>query len=385
MVSPSPVHDGTTLGQTDFDLHGMVGVRVLGTADDAAVVRRQLGPMDGPLDHTPEILVRFVDTLATGPLTLVGKDEYAHDDHGFFLLRAKGKSRVRVRIDLDRLDDRSRPFEVTVERGAPAVPLLIALVNLFVLASGSLALHACAFEYQGVGVVVTGWSKGGKTETLLTMLEAGARYVGDEWVYIDGGGATVAGIPEPIRVWDWYLDQIPEPGRLTPRADRTRLRLLAAANEVGDLVQGGRLGKRAARLARRADHLIRGQRHVDVDPAILTGGDLGSLRTSFDLLVLAESSPSPLTSMSRIDPHPVAAAMAASLAYERRPLSDAHDAFRYSFPGRRSRFLESAGSLEEERLGKIFDGKPTWRLRHPYPAVLEDIGRALSPILGGPR
>ncbi len=385
MLSPSPVRATSSIHRTDFDIHGMVGVRVLGTTDDAAVVRRQLGPMDGELNRDPEILIRFVDTLAVGRLTLVGKDEYAHDDHGFYLLRARGKSRVRVRIDLDRLDDRSRPFEVVVERGAPAVPLLIALVNLFVLASGSLALHACAFEYRGVGVVVTGWSKGGKTETLLTMLGKGARYVGDEWVYLDGEGATVAGIPEPVRIWDWYLDQMPGSGRMTPGLERTRLRLLAAANGVGDLLQGGRLGTRTARLARRADHLIRSQRHVDVDPEVLTNGELGSLRTSFDLLVLAESTPSPLTSISRIDARDVAGAMSASLTYERGPLAAAHDAFRYSFPERRSRFLESARVLEERRLRRILGDKPAWRLSHPYPAVLDDIGTALYPILGGPR
>jgi len=138
-------------------------------------------------------------------------------------------------------------------------------------------------------------------------------------------------------------------------------------------------------LARRADHLIRSQRHVDVDPEVLTNGELGSLRTSFDLLVLAESTPSPLTSISRIDARDVAGAMSASLTYERGPLADAHDAFRYSFPERRSRFLESARVLEERRLRRILGDKPAWRLSHPYPAVLDDIGTALYPILGGPR
>ncbi len=386
MVSLSPVHeDATVADRTDFDLHGMVGVRVVGTPADASVIRRQLGPMDGQLDRLPDIVIRFVDILPTGRLTLVGRNEFGHDEHGFYLLRAKGKCPVRIRMDLDQLDDRSRPFEIIVERGAPAVPLLISLINLFVLASGAVALHACAFEYRGIGVVVTGWSKGGKTEALLAMLAAGARYVGDEWVYIHGDGSTVSGIPEPVRVWDWYLHQIPDADRLTSRSDRTRLRLLAGAGGLGDLVGRGRLGDRAARLARRLDHLIRSQRYVDVDPQVLSGGDLGTLHTTFDLLVLAESTPSPLTSTTRIDAGEVASAMAASLAYERQPLVEAHEAFRYSFPRRRAQFLESAGELEERRLGQVFDRKPTWRLEHPYPAVLDDLGRALSPILGGER
>ena len=83
-------------------------------------------------------------------------------------------------------------------RGLPAIPLLVPIVNLTALANGALPLHASAFVHRGTGVVATGWSKGGKTEALLAFSANGARYVGDEWVYVAADGSRVSGIPSPF-------------------------------------------------------------------------------------------------------------------------------------------------------------------------------------------
>ena len=80
------------------------------------------------------------------------------------------------------------------------MPHLVALVNVTALAKGVLPLHATAFTAGSTGVLVVGWSKGGKTETLLGCMAAGAEYVGDEWVYLTDDGQML-GLPEPIRVW----------------------------------------------------------------------------------------------------------------------------------------------------------------------------------------
>ena len=66
--------------QTDFDLHGLVGVRVIdGTPSDVAVVRRQLGHPETRLAREPDLTIRFVDRLAPTPLTLVGVGESGYD------------------------------------------------------------------------------------------------------------------------------------------------------------------------------------------------------------------------------------------------------------------------------------------------------------------
>jgi hypothetical protein len=58
----------------DFDLHGAVGIRLLGaSAPDAAAVRRQLGPIETELTRPPEIEIERVDRLpADGPLRAIG-------------------------------------------------------------------------------------------------------------------------------------------------------------------------------------------------------------------------------------------------------------------------------------------------------------------------
>ncbi len=108
--------------------------------------------------------------------------------------------------------------------GLPAVPLLIPILNLTALNRGILPLHASAFRYQDVGVLTTGWSKGGKTETLLAFMDRGANYIGDEWVYISDDGRHMTGIPEPIRVWEWpHTGRALAGKRRTPRTEVVRL------------------------------------------------------------------------------------------------------------------------------------------------------------------
>ena len=110
------------------------------------------------------------------------------------------------------------------ERGLQAVPLLIPIVNFAALSKGVIPLHASAFAYNDVGILVTGWAKGGKTETLLAFTSKGAEYIGDEWVYLSKDGRYMYGIPEPIRVWDWHLRYLPEYRSLLKGSDRARLR-----------------------------------------------------------------------------------------------------------------------------------------------------------------
>lgn len=362
-----------------IELGELARVEVLGTDADLAVVVRQIGPAadagtgaDADGTRPADITVRFVDRLDHGPLNLLGKDELAFDDRGLVVLRGKGKRPIKARIPVANLGQGPVTFEV--ERGAPAVPYLVAAVNLAVLGNGGVALHAAAYELGGRGTVVTGWSKGGKTETVLAALRAGAVYVGDEWIHLPGDGRRAFGLPEPLRVWDWYLDQLDGLPVSLPFATPARVRLLSLAVDGAN-----RLGR--ARLA----HLIDGQRHLDLPPAALIGGQPDRRSTSFDTLLHVVSHDDPGTVLREIEAGLLADRMAASLAYERLPLVQTYLAFRYAFPGERNLFLEEAADLEQERLRTIFAGKPTWELAHPYPPRLDDLWTALGPLHGAGR
>ncbi len=69
-----------------------------------------------------------------------------------------------------------RHCEIICERGLAAVPELVAVINQTALANGFLPLHSAVFNCQVVGILTTGWSKSGKTESLLAFMANGAEY-----------------------------------------------------------------------------------------------------------------------------------------------------------------------------------------------------------------
>src|SRR5262249_27450521 len=161
----------------------LAGVRLLdATPREAAAVARQLGPLQAPLAREPDLVLRFVERIPlAGGLRLLGLDEAGFTEDAFLILRGQHKSRARVCVPFERTGS---TCEIRGERGLAAVPLLVPILNLTVLGKGALPLHASAFRYRGTGVLATGWSKGGKTELLLSFAANGAQYVGDEWVYV---------------------------------------------------------------------------------------------------------------------------------------------------------------------------------------------------------
>jgi len=266
------------------------------------------------------------------------------------------------------------PCEIVCEHGIPAVPLLVPAINMTVLARGGLAMHAAAFRYRGRGVLVTGWSKGGKTETMLAFASQGADYVGDEWVYLVDDGTRMCGIPEPIRLWDWQLAQLPGyRDRIRP-ADRLRLRTLRSGARVleGAAEAGG------ARAARRAEHLVARQCHVDVPPSRLFGGTPAAGRVPLDKVILVCSSEAPEVRTRRIHPREVADRMPHSHAEERQRLLSHYRKARFGRPSCTNPVIESALEAERDRLRRFLRDRECHLVQHPYPPSIPDLFAALE-------
>lgn len=362
---------------TDFDLHGLVGVRVVGGSPaDVAVVRRQLGHPETSLDRDPDLTIRFVDRLAPEPLTLVGVGESGYDDDSFYLLQAKGGTPRRTKIPFDRLGPGA---EIECERGIPAVPHLLAAVNLVLLTRDVLPLHATALELDGAGILVTGWSKGGKTETLLAVTDHGARYVGDEWVHLTPDGRML-GLPEPIRLWAWQLAQRPDLLASRTAAERRRLRTWSTVSRVADGVAGR--SWKGSGLVRRVAPALGRQAYLQVPPADLFGADGMVSSAALDAVVLVLSHEAPETVVHPVEPGEIARRMAASLAEERAPLMVHYRQFRYAFPDRSSPLLEKAGEIESRLLAERLDHVPSAKVTHPHPCDVHALGRAVLEAAG---
>lgn len=357
----------------DLDLHGLLAVRLVAPRPgDVRTVTRQLGLTPTRLSREPDLVLRFVDELpAAGALRPLGG--YAYDDAGFYaVVRGRDRHR-RVRLDVASLG--LPGHELVCEHGVATVPLLLDVLNLTALQRGLLPLHASAFTVDGTGVLVTGWAKAGKTETLLGFMAEGATHVGDEWVYLPGDGRML-GIPEPMRVWQWHLDDLPAlRSRLTGR-DRARLATVQVAETALRRVsRGSGLGGRVADAVGR-------QRFVHVRPQSFFDG-ASTLTGRLDQVFLTVTHDDPSVAVLPVSCEEVARRMTASLQLERSRLWEAYAHALFAFPGARSPALEGAGAREAALLARALAGVPAHEVRHPYPVDIPAVVRAMTPYLPG--
>lgn len=359
-------------GEIDFDVGGIVGVRLLDAAEcDAGAVERQLGPLQSPLARPPDIVIHFVDRIdGVRPLVSVGCEDAAFGEGEFVLLRGRYHTRLRAAVPFDHV---GAELEITCEHGAAAMPLLIPLVNAAALAHGALPLHASAFVHDGAGVVVTGWSGGGKTDALLGFAARGARYVGDDWVYVADDGHRVTGLPEPVRLWDRHLRGMPAYRHAVPIRDRARLHAVRIVRPAARLLPAGR------GLRTRARSLLGRQLGVEIAPARLFGADAVVPDCSFDVLFLALAHGSSAIIVEPVDPLEVAVREAFSLQYEAADLRDAYAEFRFAFPWRASIVLERADEIERRLLRRMLGGKRAFLVRHPADVRPDALADAMAP------
>ncbi|MEM7114368.1 MAG: hypothetical protein AAF614_18180 [Chloroflexota bacterium] len=364
----------------DYDLHGIVGVRLLNaTETEEKMITRQIGPIQTTLDREPDIIIRFVDKMPmNGRLRYLGVDEGGFTDDAFLVLRSKHKSKAKVQIPFDQLG--TEQIEIVAERGLTAVPHLIAIVNLTALSRGALPMHASAFTYRNQGILATGWAKGGKTETLLSFMAKGAEHVGDEWIYISEDGQTMYGIPEPIRIWDWHLQDLPQYWDLVSASDKARLRGLdmmvqsmekAAAHSV--------IGKtKPAKLMQRATPIVKRQQYVHLEPHKLFGSSMGPMKGSLDkIFLVASHEPADIT-VTPITAEEVAARMVFSLQDEREELMAHYRSFRFAFPERQNTLIEQAEEIQRRALNKMLAGKEAYIVYHPYPVAIPALYDAME-------
>jgi len=357
---------------SDFDLHGIVGIRLLNAKpSDIAAVKRQLGPIQTPLSRTPDIVICFVDKIpSTSPVRYLGLDDVGFSDDAFFVFRGKYQARVRVQIPFQQIG--KQQCEIVCESGLPAVPLLIAILNLTALSKGALPLHASAFNYNGKGILTTGWSKGGKTEMLLTYAAHGAEYIGDEWVYLSSNGQHMYGIPEPIRVWNWHLKELSYYKAKVSNSDLTRLRFLNMIIKMLDWFEESKVtgGSSLVKLSRRVNAILHRQINVDIPPEKLFGKTVGTTNGHPDKVFFVATHESPEIRVQPIDPHEIVQRMVFSLQEERSEFLSYYQKFRFAFPEASNPFIDQIEETQRRILTNVLADKEAYAVYHPYPFSL---------------
>ena len=377
-VTHSTVNDPSR--SVAFDLHGLVSVRLVDAQSrDIRVVARQLGPIQSELSGQADITIRFVDRLAHDErVRFLGRHEAGFTDDAFLVLRSKHKAQTRARIPLGQVGGRC---EIVCEHGTPAVPLLIAIVNLTALVKGVLPLHAAAFDWMGSGVIVTGWSKGGKTEALLSFMSRGARYIADEWCYIGPDGLRIFGLPEPVRLWRWQMAQLPQYRDRVPLFRRLNMAAMACVPALAEALPAPLQRSAFGRAAQRVAHFVEPRLNVQVPPERLFDQDVATAEAVFTHLVFVMSADDPATTAVADSGTEVADRMIHSLQYERQELLGYYRMFRFAFPQLTNPHLENVETLEREILCNAFKDKPTLWVEHPYPVELSRLFECIEPLI----
>ncbi len=340
-------------------------------------LRRRLGPSTGETGAEPDISIRFTDSLPTeGRLRFLGSNDAAYDDEHFYLLDPVGH---RIRIDLEVLGDRC---EIVCERGVTSLPLLTPIIAMRLLRRGYVLLHSSAFVYEGKGVLVAGWEKGGKTEMLLAFMAEGAAYVANEWTIVRADGGELLGLGGVVHVWDWHLRSLPRYWSGVSRSARQRLLLLRWYRRVYNSLADGRtprgvIASALHQLSLEGGVSLLGQ--VRVSPEDLFGEAVRHDNVALDHVFLATVGGDGVAVLPA-DPELIARRMVASLTYERRKLLDAYQWFRFAFPDRSSDLLEGAQELEARLLSEALSEKPSHEIVHPYPVPLDALYRAAAPV-----
>jgi hypothetical protein len=363
----------------DYDIHGVVGVRLINCPPkDAAAVARKFGLLQRRLERTPDIIVRFVKQMETPGLTHLGIRRYAYTDQDFFLVAEKNGAKTKINFE----QIGGRVCEIVCESGTQIVSLLTTLINLTALKKNYVSLHASAFSYKGVGVLVSGWKKGGKTESVLAFARHGIRYIGDEWILLSGDGCKMHGIPGLVPLWDWHFKYLPRLRRQVPMASRMMFRTVRGLDRLQRVLPKGKLGELLPiRFLRDALPPLKKRLNVTFEPEAIFSSPLGWLSASSDKIVLAMSHANKNIVMEPADPKDVAARMAASVQFEQLGFFEHYLAFRFAFPERSSEFMENLAERQEAILRRALEGKETYELSHPYPCSLHDLASAMTPVL----
>jgi hypothetical protein len=369
----------STRPTVDFDMYGIVGIRLINpAARDAARLRKLLAPFKARLDREPDITVRFERNLAPPALNYLGLNSMAFTEEDFYLLdRSSGQ--VAARIPFDKI---GQPCEIVCQSGLGSVPQLLELTRLAFLRKNYVSVHGAAFLYNGKGILVAGWSKGGKTEALVSFANHGAHYVADEWVLVSGDGQRMLGLPIPVTLWDWQLEQVSPD--LMPEMSSERkflFRSIHSLEVIHNTFGRGRLkGFLPLKVLRGLMPVFKTRLNVREPPHILFKDRYCDQGATVDKLFLVMSHSEPDIVITPCAPIELARRMVNSNEYELEYAVQKYRAFKFAFPQRENPFLERAPELRSSLLHQAFEGKEAYKVFHPYPVSFEELFSHLQPL-----
>ena len=365
--------------QVEFDLHGLVGIRLLDPSPaDVAAVTKQLGVVRTPLLREPDITLRFVERLLTPPLRHLGFRKLGFTDNALFVFEDAANG-GKVRIPFAQL---GRRCEIVCESGLQTVPLLKPIVALTAQTKGFASVHASAFVHNGVGAIMAGWAESGKTTALLGFAARGAGLIGEDCVLLSSDGRRMCGLPTMIELSSSHLETVPHVRGSIKRSRLLALRALHRLRRMQDARQRRKARRTSlGRIFRRIVASLEERAYPSVAPQAIFGKRLGSLVGRPDKVFLLVSHDDPWVEVKPTPPAEMALRLAHLGQYEQMPLWEHYLAFKFAFPEVINPFIERSFHTHLEILSQALAGKETYTVWHPYPLAFSDLYQEIEPLL----
>jgi len=365
-------------GKVDFDIHGVVGVRLIDPSPsdlDAACIL--LGcPSRLPLT-APDITVQFVEDLPVRGIRFLGTDQDAFTDNGFFLLQ-EGTRRVKARIPFDRIGG---PCEIVCKSRLGSVPLLIPIVSLTALKKECVPVHASAVVYNGVGILMAGWAHCGKTAALLGFASKGAEYVGEEWVLLAGNGQRMQGLVRPLELSHWHVASLPHVRSAVNLMNRCAFHGIGILDGLRKMISGKRTRSSLVfRSLRRASAAVEDRLRPTVAPSAIFRDRIRSAGAQVEKIFLFVSHEDHRIEVEPITPLEMARRLTFLVQRELTPLLRHYAAYQFAFPSQRNELIESTAEYSFGMLARALNGKETYIVRLPYPHVFPELYKKIQPL-----
>jgi len=362
----------------DFDIHGIVGIRLVNPSEiDIKNISRQLSHFKSELIREPDITIVYREKWDIGDITYLGLNEVGFNDGGFYIL-SSGKHPLKVKIPFEQIGTKC---EIICEQGVVGIPLLNRIINITFLKKKYLPIHASAFSYNNLNVLIIGWTKGGKSEALFSFVNHGARFIGDETIMLSADGKQMFGIPVPVSIWEWQFSEIPE---LMPPLKMKQKILFSGIHfldGIYNLSKSIKLHNNSfVSLLGDALPTIKKKLNIRVAPEKIFNGKLNWEKVKLDKIVLTMSYSQDDIEISECDKYELIDRMICSNLDEFDSLYKYYSAFKFAFPGNQNEFLESIPDIYYELLPKAITGIESYKVLHPYPVSYEKLYGAMKSI-----
>lgn len=226
-----------------------------------------------------------------------------------------------------------------------------------------------------------GWSKGGKTEALLSFIKNGAKFVGDETVLISPDGKKMFGIPVPVSIWEWQFSEIQE---LMPPLSMQKKILFKGVHLIDRVhrVSSKSIIKNNSFVKIMGDALpaLKRQLNIRIGPEVIFNGMVHWGRANLNRIIIIMSHNNDEITLNKCGTVEIANRMITSSLYELESFHNYYSKFKFAFPGIRNDFLENIDEFYNELLPSVIKGIHSYKVLHPYPVSFEKLYKEMKTI-----